>query len=188
MKLFAKWWIPRCYNFQQSRFDSQQGLLSWKYRQSCYYNVISCLCGVCVCSLKAYVCSFSVCMSHYSTFIFIFNTENDQTFSLPLVWNYSVTLVRFGMEESLPPPLPTGSLPVVMCWCSAQGQCLFISLTSPIKIHSANEPSLSPPVIKTYCLICTALLPTGLLLLFISTVPPLWHKAHTGIYTHRPLY
>lgn len=103
------------------------------------------------CSLKAFMCSFSVCMSHYSAFIWSFIIQNDQTFSLLSVWNYSVTLVKFGIEESFPPPLPAGSLPVVMCWCSARGQCLFISLTSPIKIHSANEPSLSPPVIKTYC-------------------------------------
>lgn len=66
--------------------------------------------------------------------------------------------------DGLSPPLPTGSLPVVMCWCGVRGRCLFISLTSPIKIHSANEPSLSPPVIKTYSLMCTALSPTGPLL------------------------
>lgn len=155
MKLFAKWWISWRYSFQRSRFDSQQGSLSWKYMQSCYKKVIFCLCGVCVCSGKACVCIFSVCMSHYSTFIWSFMIQNDQTFSLPSIWNHGVTLVRFGIEESLPPPLPAGSLPVVMCWCSARGQCLFISLTSPIKIHSANEPSLSPPVIKTHCLICT---------------------------------
>lgn len=60
MKLFAKWWISWRYSFQQWRFESQQGLLSWKYMQSCYYKVlwikvftkdkkkvIFCLCGVC---------------------------------------------------------------------------------------------------------------------------------------------
>lgn len=75
------------------------------------------------------------------------------------------------------PPLPTGSLPVLMCWCSAQDQYLSISLTSPIKKHSANEPSLSPRVIKAYFLICTrALADKAFCFSFGSAATPLLHR------------
>lgn len=71
MKLFAKWWISWRYSFQQWRFESQQGLLSWKYMQSCYYKVLwikvftkdkkkwfSVSVVFVLCSLKAFVCGF----------------------------------------------------------------------------------------------------------------------------------
>lgn len=69
--------------------------------------------------------------------------------------NLIVRIIKVSLSPL--PPLPTESSPVVTCWCSAQGQCLSISLTAPIKIHSANEPSLSPAVIKTRCLMSAAL-------------------------------
>lgn len=125
---------------------------------------------------------FSVFRSHYSTLSLHMIKLHYTIFSSPAVWKNCVILVKFRIEEASLPSLPVGSLSVVMCWCSARGQCLFISLTSPIKIHSANEPSLSPPVIKTYRLICTALSPTGRGLSFSSTVTPLRHGAHADIY------
>lgn len=128
--------------------------------------MILCLLSVWVCNFEAACLHIYVCTPHYSTLISLFRYEmiKLQRSLCPLpelqweVWN------RGG------PP----SLPIRVITCANVGQCLFISLTSSIKIHSANEPSLSPSVIKTYYLVHRRVLSFG------SAVTPLQHKAHAA--------
>lgn len=96
---------------------------------------------------------------------------------------------KFGLKESLPVP-PPPSPPSITCRVITCGnvlmqctgtRCLFISLTSPIKIYSANEPSLSPPVIKTYCSVCTQLSPAAFIQLHCDSILYEAHAVHVTL-------